>query len=195
VVSGQGDGPSRRGLLGGAVAAAGAAALAGCGASSGSAKTAATAGQTGTSGSKPPSPGDVRLLSAALELERRTVDAYVACVPLLSKINSKAAALWLAEEVQHTGELIVLIKQAGGKAAPRADSYEIGSMPRNQAQTLALLESFEQLQISYYLRIMPQLQLATARGAVGTILNCDAQHISLLRLAQGRPAVPSAFVT
>jgi len=177
------------------VAAAGGAVLAGCGASSGSAKTAATAGQTQTSGSNPSSPRDVALLAAALELERRTVDAYVACVPLLSKTNSKAAALWLSEEVQHTGELIALIRQAGGKAAPRADSYEIGSMPRNQAQTLALLASFEQLQVSYYLRIMPQLRLATARAAVGTILNCDAQHIALLRLVQGRPAVPSAFVT
>ena len=191
-MSGQGDGPSRRGLLGGAVAAVGAVALAGCGASSGSEKT---AGQTQTSGSNPPSPGDVARLSAALELERRTVDAYVACVPLLSKPNSKAAALWLSEEVQHTGELIALIKQAGGRAAPRADSYEIGSMPRNQAQTLALLASFEQLQVAYYLRIMPQLRLAKARAAVGTILNCDAQHLSLLRLVQGRPAVPSAFVT
>jgi Ferritin-like domain len=192
VVSGRDDGPSRRGLLGGAAAAAGAAVLAGCGSSSSAAKT---SGQTGTSGSKLASPHDVELLSAALELERRTVNAYVACVPLLSKNNAKAAALWLSEELEHTGELISLIHQSGGKAQPRADSYEIGSMPRNQAQTFALLAGFEQQQVSYYLRIIPQLQHPTTRAGVATILGCDAQHIALLRLVLGRPAVPSALVS
>ena len=178
------------------MAAAGTALLAGCGGSSGSARTDSTAGREGTSGTDATSPRDVELLAAALELERRTVNAYVACVPLLSKTYAApAAAVWLSEELTHTGELIGLIGQAGGKAQPRANSYEIGSMPSNQAQTLALLASLEQLQISYYLKIIPQLQLAAARAAVGAILASDAQHIALLRLGQDQPPVPSAFVT
>ena len=187
-----GDGRSRRALLGGAVAAAGTVVLAGCGGSSGSAGTDST---TGTSPSADASPRDVELLTPALELERRTVDAYVACIPLLNPTNAKAAALWMSAEIQHTGVLIGLIFQAGTKAQPRANSYDIGPMPSNQAQALARLASLEQLQISYYLRIISQLQLATARAAVGTILSSDAQHIALLRLVQGKPAVPSAFVT
>ena len=190
-----GDGRSRRGLIGGAVAAAGTLVLAGCGGSSGSARTDSTADQTGTSTTDDTSPRDVELLATALELERRTIDAYVACIPLLGKTNAQAAVIWLSAEIQHTGELIALIKQAGGKPAPRANSYELGRMPSNQAQALALLASFEQLQISYYLRTISQLQLATARAAVSTILASDAQHIALLRLVQGKPAVPSAFVT
>ena len=185
---------SRRGWLGGVAAAAGAVALAGCGGSAGSAKTDSTAGQTGTSPDNT-SPRDVELLAAALELERRTVNAYVACVPLLSKANAQAATVWLSAELQHTGELIGLIDQAGGKPQPRANSYGIGPLPSNQAQTLALLTSLEQLQITYYLRIIPQLQLATARASVGSILASDAQHVALLRQAQGKPAVPSAFLT
>ena len=171
---------------------AGAVVLAGCG---GSGKTGATAGQTGTSANKNASPRDVELLAAALELERRTVNAYVACVPLLSKTNAQAAALWLSEELQHAGELIGLIGQAGGKAQPRADSYDIGRIPSDQGQTLALLASLEQLQISHYLRIIPQLQLATARASVASILSNDAQHIALLRFAHGKPAAPSALLT
>jgi rubrerythrin len=193
-VSEPGDGRSRRGLIGGAAAAAGTLVLAGCGGSSGSARTDSTADQTGTSTTDDTSPRDVELLATALELERRTIDAYVACIPLLSKTNAQAAVIWLSAEIQHTGELIALIKQAGGKPAPRANSYELGRMPSNQAQALALLASFEQLQISYYLRTISQLQLATARAAVSTILASDAQHIALLRLVQGKPAVPSAFV-
>jgi hypothetical protein len=191
-VSQPGDGRSRRGLLTGAVAAAGTVVLAGCGGSSVSAGSDST---TGTSPSADASPRDVQLLTAALELERRTVDAYVACIPLLSSDNAKAAALWMSAEIQHTGALIGLIFQAGAKAQPRANSYNIGPAPSSQSQALARLASLEQLQISYYLRIIPRLQLSTARAAVSAILSSDAQHIALLRLVQGQTAVPSAFVT
>jgi hypothetical protein len=192
VVTQPGDGRSRRGLLGGAVAAAGTVLLAGCGGSSGSAATDST---TGTSPSADVSPRDVALLTPALELERRTIEAYVACIPLLSMANAKAATLWMSEEIQHTGALIGLIFQAGTKAQPRANSYDIGPLPSSQEQALARLAALEQLQISYYLRIIAQLQLATARATVSSILANDAQHIALLRLVQGKPAVPSAFVT
>jgi Ferritin-like domain len=191
-VSQPGDGRSRRGLLTGAAAAAGTVVLAGCGGSSVSAGSDST---TGTSPSADTSPRDVQLLTAALELERRTVDAYVACIPLLSSDNAKAAALWMSAEIQHTGALIGLIFQAGAKAQPRANSYNIGPAPSSQSQALARLASLEQLQISYYLRIIPRLQLGTARAAVAAILSSDAQHIALLRLVQGQPPVPSAFVT
>ncbi len=186
------DGRSRRALLGGAAAAAGTVVLAACGGSSSSAGTDST---TGTSPSADVSPRDVKLLTAALELERRTVAAYVACIPLLDEAYAKAAKTWLSAELQHTGALIGLIFQAGAKAQPRANSYDIGSLPDSQDQALARLASFEQLQISHYLRIIAQLQLATARATVGSILSDDAQHIALLRLVLGKPAVPSAFVT
>jgi Ferritin-like domain len=195
VVTEPGEVRSRRGLLGGAAAAVGAVVVTGCGGSSGSARTDSTASETGTSSNKNASPRDVGLLAAALELERRTVNAYVACIPLLSATNAKAASGWLSAELEHTGELIGLIGQAGGKAQPRANSYEIGPMPSNQAETLALLANLEQLQISYYLKIMPKLQVATARASVSSILSSDAQHVALLRLVQGKPAVPSAFLT
>jgi hypothetical protein len=187
-----GAGRSRRGLLGGAVAAVGTVALAGCG---GSAASAGSDSTTGTAPSADTSPRDVELLTPALELERRTVDAYVACIPLLDAVNAKAATLWMSAEIQHTGVLIGLIFQAGAKAQPRANSYDIGPLPNSQGQALARLASFEQLQISYYLRIIARLQLATARAAVSAILSSDAQHIALLRLVQGQPPVPSAFVT
>jgi hypothetical protein len=174
------------------VAAAGTVVLAGCGGSSGAAGSDST---TGTSPSADVSPRDAELLTAALELERRTVAAYVACIPLLDQTNAKAATVWLSAEIQHTGVLIGLIFQAGTKAQPRANSYDIGPLPSSQGQALARLASFEQLQISYYLKIIAQLQLATARATVSSILADDAQHIALLRVVQGKPAVPSAFVT
>jgi hypothetical protein len=195
VVSEERGRPSRRGLLGGAgvaLAAAGVMALEACG---GSSTTTAGSGTATAGDDRPPaSPHDVRLLASALELERRTVDAYIACVPLLDHHLAKAAAEWLSEEVQHTGKLITLIRQAGGTAAARANSYDIGPRPHGRAQTLRRLAGFEQLQLSFYLKTLPKFEQGSTRAAVASIFASDAQHLSLLRLVQDQTPVPSAFV-
>jgi hypothetical protein len=185
------EGASRRALLRGAVgllAGAGTAGLAGCG----------SAGRTGRQAVHHLPPAvmqrDVEILGRALELERRTVAAYTACIPLLGYRQAKAAEQFLNEELQHTGELIALILAAGAKPAPRAASYDIGH-PRDDAEMLALLHSLESMQISLYLQSIPDLSPAPARAAVSTILNVDAQHVAVLRLAQGMTPAPSAFVS
>jgi hypothetical protein len=60
---------------------------------------------------------------------------------------------------------------------------------------LALLHSLESVQIANYLAVIPKLAPGPVRAAVASILANDAQHIAILRLAQGEPALPSAFVT
>ena len=109
------DGPSRRGLLGGAgvaVAAAVTGVLDACGGSSSASASKSSSTSHVRHVQPPPSPHDVRLLASALELERRTIDAYAACVPLLGKHAAKGATAWLSEELQHAGKLITLIRQA-----------------------------------------------------------------------------------
>jgi hypothetical protein len=137
---------------------------------------------------------DIAILTQALELERRTVAAYVAGIPLLSHDQAKTARQFLSEELEHTGELISLITAAGGKANPRANSYALGH-PTDQAGVLALLHSLESLQITSYLRWITELSPGPVRAAVASIVTVDAQHITMLRLAQGRDPVPSAFVS
>jgi hypothetical protein len=183
-------GASRRALLRGAGAAltgAGALTLAGCGR--------ASAGRKAVK-KLPPSirQHDVEILAEALELERRTVAAYVAGIPLLSHTQAKTAQQFLNEELQHTGELIALIKAAGGQAGPRANSYDLGH-PSEGAEVLALLHSFEAQQLGSYLRWIPKLSPGPVRAAVATILTVDSQHISMIRLAQGQEPVPGPFVT
>ena len=183
-------GASRRALLSGAGAAlTGVAALAlgGCG-------RPATGRAAVKELPRPLMENDVRILGRALELERRTVAAYVAGMPLLSHPLAKAARQFLNEELQHTGELISLITAAGAKAPLRADSYELGH-PRDAGGVLALLHSLESLQIKTYLESIPRLSPGPVRAAVASILTVDAQHLAMLRLAQGQTPVPSAFVT
>jgi hypothetical protein len=185
------DGASRRALLsraGAALAGGAAFSLAGCGGSH----------ATGTKAVKQLSASatrrDVEILEQALELERRTVTAYVAGMPLLPHSMVKAARQFLNEELQHTGELISLITAAGAKAPLRADSYDVGH-PRDAAGVFALLGQLEALQIATYLQALPRLSPGPVRAAISSIITVDAQHISMLRLAQGLTPIPSPFVT
>ncbi|HEY5429838.1 MAG TPA: ferritin-like domain-containing protein [Solirubrobacteraceae bacterium] len=181
-------GASRRAVLTGAgTALAGAIALGGCG-------RAATARKAVKRLPKALMESDVRILSAALALERRAVAAYVAGIPLLPHPQAKAARQFLNEELEHTGELISLITAAGAKPPPRADSYPLGH-PSDGAGVLALLHSLETLQVSNYLQSIPHLSPGPVRAAVASILTVDAQHLTMVRFIQGQTPVPSAFVS
>jgi ferritin-like protein len=181
--------PSRRALLTGTgtALAGGVLALAGCGSV-----------ETGKKAVKQTSASvrerDIAILGRALELERRTVAAYIACIPLLTRPERKACRQFLNEELQHTGELTSLIKAAGGKAAPRADSYALGHATDGPS-ALALLHSLENLQISSYLGWIPQLSPAPVRAAVASILTVDSQHLAMVRVMQDQDPVPGPFVT
>jgi hypothetical protein len=143
----------------------------------------------------PVAQADVEILLAALALERRTIAAYVASIPLIPHGYVKGAKAFLSEELQHTGELISLVKAAGGKSPPRADHYDIGPAPRSGDDVFAVLHYFERLQIASYLNWIPRLSPGPVRAAVATILACDAQHVAVLRAARGQPALAGPFVT
>jgi hypothetical protein len=138
---------------------------------------------------------DLQILTAALALERRTVTAYIAAIPLVPPSFVKGAKAFLSEELAHAGELISLIKGAGAKAPDRADTYDLGPPPAGPEAVLALLHSLERLQIASYLTWIPRLSPGPLRAAVSTILASDAQHVAVLRAVQGQPALAAPFVT
>jgi hypothetical protein len=189
VVDDDGCASSRRALLTGTgtALAGGVLALAGCG-------SVDTGKRAVKKTSEPVRHQDIQTLARALELERRTVAAYVACIPLLTRPQRKAARQFLNEELEHTGELTSLIKAAGGKAGPRADSYPLGHAVDGPS-AFALLHSLEALQISSYLEWIPRLSPGPVRAAVASILTVDAEHLSMVRLMQDQDPVPGPFVT
>ncbi|MGI9184679.1 MAG: DUF4439 domain-containing protein [Solirubrobacteraceae bacterium] len=185
------DGPSRRALLGAATTALASGAtvvLSGCG-------HGVRTGAKEVHGAKPPvRHADIALLEALLDLERHTVAAYTAGLPLLSHPDARTAKQFLNEELQHTGELIALIKAAGGQAPAHPGAYDLGS-PADQAAVLALLHGLERAQVSAYLEAIPKLSPGPVRAAAATVLASDAQHVVVLRSAQGLDPMPSAFLT
>lgn len=180
---------SRRALLTGTgtALAGGALALAGCG-------SVDTGKRAVKKTSMPVRHQDIAILSRALDLERRTAAAYIACIPLLARPQRKAFRQFLNEELQHAGEMISLIKAAGGKAPPRADSYAIGD-PTDPPGVYALVHSLEGLQISSYLDWIPRLSPGPVRAAVASVLTVDAEHLAMVRVLQGQDPVPGPFVT
>jgi hypothetical protein len=139
---------------------------------------------------------DIEILDHLLYLERWTVAGYVASIPLLRRPRAKTAKQFLNEELQHTGELLTLIKSVDKKdnGPARPASFPLGH-PSDEHEVLALLHELERLQIAAYLDAIPRLAPGAVRAAVSTILSSDAQHIAILRVARGLPAVPSALVS
>jgi len=192
VVSDEDAGASRRALLTGAgatLASAGALALGGCGHKA----------RTGSKAIKRAGPhvqqSDLPILESLLALERRTVAAYTAGSPLLSRADAKTAKQFLNQELEHTGELLSLIKAGGGgKGPPREASYALGN-PTDDLQVLQLLHALERAQVAAYLDAIPKLAPGAVRAAASSILASDAQHIAVIRSSLGLVAAPSPFVT
>jgi len=137
---------------------------------------------------------DVGIFNRSLHLERRSIAAYTAGIPLLTGSVAKAAEQFLSQELAHAGELLGLIHAAGGTPIPRAPSYELGH-PRTAAQVLSLLEQLENQQLAAYLDAIPRLSPGPVRASVASILANDAQHVSILRMALGSSPASAAFVT
>jgi hypothetical protein len=139
-------------------------------------------------------PGDIAVLNRLLDLERHTIAAYAAGIPLLGHSAGKAAKQFLGQELAHAGTLAGLIKQAGGKAPPPRASYDLGH-PATSADVLALLHRLEGEQLAFYLQMLPALSPGRLRSTAAAIMANDAQHLAVIRQALGRPPVPSALAT
>ncbi len=185
MVTGRGGGTSRRKLLAGA--GGGALALAGCGSTH----------STTTPLRKLPATvrsADIAILNALLDLENRSVAAYTAGIPLLSEDTAKDAMQFLGQDLTHTGELAGLVKQAGGTPIKIRPSYDLGN-PGTAAEVLALLHRVESEVIAAYVDAVPRLNAGQVRASIASLLGNDAQHLSVISAALGRPPVPAALVT
>lgn len=181
----EGEASSRRGLLRAAGAGVAGLIVAGCGSQSLRAQVHNSAPVLGT---------DVDLLNQLLHLEHVGIAAYTAGTPLLPPAVTKAGELFLNDELAHAGALAGLVRAAGGKPIKPAPSYPLGH-PRTSQEVLQLLHTIENMQISAYLGAIAMLAPGSVKQSVASIMANDAQHVAVVRVALGQPAVPSAFVT
>jgi bacterioferritin (cytochrome b1) len=142
----------------------------------------------------PAASADIDVLNHLLDLEHVAISAYTAGTPLLVPDVTKAGSLFLNDELGHAGQLIGLIKQAGGLPNKPAPSYDLGH-PQTSKDVLELLHELERQQLAAYLEAIPQLAPGMVRQQVVAVMANDAQHVSVLRASLGLSPVPSALVT
>lgn len=178
---------SRRWLLGatgGALAGASALAVAGCGGPH----------RPHVKSSGPVPAQDIALIEELLALERRTIAAYEAGIPLLDSQTANDTQQFLRQELSHEGELIGLLRHAKVKPPPPTSGYDLGH-PRTPEDVLRLLHDLEDAQLSAYLRAIPRLSNGQIRAAAAAIFANDAQHVAILRVHLHHSPAPLAFVT
>ena len=176
---------SRRGFLhgAGAVATGGSAAL-----------LAACGGGSGKKESKEAKQADVAILNSAIDLENRAIAAYTAGAPLLKGEALKLGRKLLGQEKDHADALSTAASQLGGHPIHPKASYSFPRV-RNQDDVLRLFDTIEHELIGVYLDALPKLSSPSLRAQVASILANEAEHLSIVLGALGRPQVPTAFVT
>jgi hypothetical protein len=184
-----GAAPSRRGLLAGAAALTGSVLIGACGR--------ATVGSHPAVPVRRPSPAqahrDSAILLQALSLERRTVVAYTAAIPLLAPHAATWGKSFLAEELDHVGQVIRLLRLTGSKVPDPAPSFDIGHAG-DATGALRVLLGLEALQAERWMHWIPRLSAGTMRAGAASIVANDAQHLLALRDALALPRLESAFV-
>jgi rubrerythrin len=113
----------------------------------------------------------------------------------LDNASSKLFKDLLGDENAHLRGLSNLMTGAGQVPATADDitfSYPKGSFD-SQAAIMKLAETLEDLTLGAYLGAVENVQTPQLRLPIGQIAANEAQHVSALAVAAGRPAIGSAF--
>lgn len=113
-------------------------------------------------------------------------------VPLFAP---NAASVFLSQEIDHTIQWKHLIKQAGGKPARAAPSYDLGGNPATKQDVLLVLHGIEQSQLTAYLSAVTALSPGQLRAAAAGIFANHAQHLMVLRMQLGLPPIPAPLAS
>jgi hypothetical protein len=139
--------------------------------------------------------GDVEILNFALTLEYLEAGFYATALKQVNGMSSdtrKLAEELAANEEAHVKALTTAIKGAGGRpvAMPAVD---FGQAFSSEATFLKTANTFEDTGVSAYNGAAPAIRSAAILGAAGSIVQVEARHAALIRLARGKPPAPKAF--
>ena len=155
---------------------------------------AACGGGSGTPKNQTATAADIAILNSALDLEHTAIAAYTAGAPLLKGELLKLAREFLGQEKQHADGLSTAVTQLGGHPSRPKTAYNFPRI-RTQREVLLLANMIEHEAIAAYLDALPKLSSPDLRATVASIVTNEAEHVSVLLGALGRPQVPTAFVS
>ena len=139
--------------------------------------------------------GDVEILNFALTLEYLEAAFYAQALKETQGLSGdvkKLATEIRDNEDEHVDALTAAIKGAGGKPV-KSPGVDFGDAFSSQASFLKLAQTFEDVGVSAYNGAGPAIESAEVLGAAGSIVQVEARHAGLIRLARGDTPAPDAF--
>jgi hypothetical protein len=139
--------------------------------------------------------GDVDILNFALTLELLEADFYtngLKQVKGLSGDEKKLATELRDNENEHVDALTATIEKLGGKPANKP-TFDFGGAFASRAAFLKTANVLEDTGVSAYNGAAPAIESGEVLGAAGSIVQVEARHAALVRLARGKEPAPLAF--
>lgn len=139
--------------------------------------------------------GDIEVLNFALTLEYLEAAFYAQALkdtPRLSSDVKKLATEIRDNEDEHVDALKAAIEAAGGKAV-KSPGVDFGAAFASEKSFLKLAQTFEDVGVSAYNGAGPSIESAEVLGSAGSIVQIEARHAALIRLARGSTPAPDAF--
>jgi len=139
--------------------------------------------------------GDVDILNFALTLEYLEAAFYTMAVKQvkgLSADEAKLAKKLRDDEDAHVDELTATIKKLGGKPAAKPKVAFAGAFA-SRAAFLKTSNALEDTGVSAYNGAAPSIKSVEVLAAAGSIVQIEARHAALIRLARKKPPAPLAF--
>jgi hypothetical protein len=138
---------------------------------------------------------DVEILNFALTLEYLEQAFYSKGLKTVSGLSSdtkKLATEIRDNETAHVDALTKAIESAGGKAVA-APEVDFGDAYKSEKGFLKLAQTFEDTGVSAYNGAGPAISDPAILAAAGSIVQIEARHAALIRLANGDTPAPDAF--
>ncbi len=139
--------------------------------------------------------GDVDILNFALTLEYLETDFYTRAakqVKGLSSYESRLTRELRDNEAEHVDALVATIKKLGGKPAAKP-TFDFGGAFGSRAAYLKTANTLEDTGVSAYNGAGPMIASVEVLAAAGSIVQVEARHAAMIRLARGKAPAPSAF--
>jgi len=139
--------------------------------------------------------GDVDILNFALTLEFLETDFYTQAAKQVSGLSGYEKRLTRElrdNESAHVDALTATIKSLGGKAVAKP-KFAYGGALGSRASYLKLANTLEDTGVSAYNGAAPMIKSADVLRAAGGIVQVEARHAALIRLARGKPPAPLPF--
>ena len=153
--------------------------------------------ETSDGGGSAPAAGgdeaDAEILNSALDLELMAVAAYKAGARHLKGSILDVGQTFLEHEQEHADGLQRAVRDLGGRPNRAKSAYDFPTL-RSQEDVLRFAVDLENTAVAAYIDALPKLSDGQLRATVAAIVTTEAEHLSVLLDALGRPPVPGAFV-